>query len=140
MAGNRTLTIIKPDSVKAGNAGAIIDRILKAGYAVKAMKLMQLTTEQAQAFYEVHKERPFYGELVEFMTSGPVVPMVLEHDNAVESFREFIGATNPEEAAEGSIRKDFGTDLGSNAIHGSDSDENATRESRFFFAEIEEVN
>ena len=140
MAGNRTLTIIKPDAVKAGNAGAIIDRILKAGYAVNAMKLIQLTTEQAQAFYEVHKERPFYGELVEFMTSGPVVPMVLEHDNAVESFRDFIGATNPEEAAEGSIRKDFGTDLGSNAIHGSDSDENAIRESRFFFAEIEEVN
>lgn len=139
MAGNRTLTIIKPDAVGAGNSGAIIDRILKGGYKIVAMKLMQLTTAQAQAFYEVHKERPFYGELVEFMTSGPVVPMVLEHDNAVQSFRDFIGATNPEEAAEGSIRKDFGTDLGQNAIHGSDSDENATRESHFFFAEIEEV-
>lgn len=139
MAGNRTLTIIKPDAVAAGNAGAIIDRILKAGYGIQAMKLVQLTQAQAEAFYEVHRERPFYGELVQFMTSGPVVPMVLTHENAVQSFRDFIGATNPAEAAEGSIRKDFGTSVGNNAIHGSDSDENAIRESRFFFAEIEEV-
>jgi nucleoside-diphosphate kinase len=103
------------------------------------MKLMHLTRAQAEAFYEIHRERPFFGELVDFMTSGPVVPMVLEKDNAVESFRTFIGATNPANAAEGTIRKRFGTNMGENAIHGSDSDENAHRESRFFFAELEEV-
>lgn len=139
MAGNRTLTIIKPDAVRAGNTGKIIDQILEGGYAIKAMKLMHLTRAQAEAFYEIHRERPFFGELVDFMTSGPVVPMVLEKDNAVESFRTFIGATNPANAAEGTIRKRFGTNMGENAIHGSDSDENAHRESRFFFAELEEV-
>jgi nucleoside-diphosphate kinase len=139
MAGNRTLTILKPDVVKAGNTGKVIDRIIEAGYAVKAMKLIQLTEREAGMFYEVHKERPFFGELVEFMTSGPIVPMILEKDNAVGSFRDFIGATDPAEADEGTIRKDFGTDKGQNAVHGSDSDENARRESRFFFSDLEEV-
>lgn len=139
MPGKRTLTIIKPDAVGAGHSGKIIDQIQQAGYRIVAMKLIHLTKAQAEAFYAVHSERPFYGELVEFMTSGPVVPMVLENDNAVEAFREFIGATNPAEAAEGTIRHQFGTDVGQNAIHGSDSDENARRESRFFFSELEEV-
>jgi nucleoside-diphosphate kinase len=139
MAGNRTLTIIKPDAVRAGHSGKIIDRLIAGGYKIKAMKLMHLTQAQAEAFYAVHAARPFYRELVNFMCSGPVVPMVLEHENAVERFRNFIGATNPADAAPGTIRKDFGASLGENAIHGSDSDENATRESRFLFAEIEEV-
>jgi nucleoside-diphosphate kinase len=139
MAGNRTLTIIKPDAVRAGNAGNVIAKIQSGGYQIKAMRLMQLSRQQAEAFYEIHRERPFFGELVEFMTSGPVVPMVLEKTNAVEEFRNFIGATNPAQSAEGTIRKLYGTNVGENAIHGSDSDENAQRESRFFFAECEEV-
>lgn len=139
MAGKRTLTILKPDVVRAGHTGQIIDRIQQGGYKIKAMKLTQLSTPQAEAFYEVHRERPFFGDLVSFMTSGPIVPMILEKADAVSSFREFIGPTDPAEAPAGSIRKDFGTDKGQNAIHGSDSDENALREARFFFAELEEV-
>jgi len=139
MAGNRTLTIIKPDAVGAQHTGRIIAQIQEAGFKLVAAKLMHLTQVQAEAFYAIHKERPFFGELVSFMTSGPVVPMVLEGENAVERFRELIGATNPADAAAGTIRKNFGTNVGENAIHGSDSDENAQRESRFFFAELEEV-
>ncbi|MEL6732218.1 MAG: nucleoside-diphosphate kinase [Bacteroidota bacterium] len=139
MAGNMTLTIIKPDAVANGHSGKIIDQIISAGFKVKAMKLMHLSEREAGAFYEVHKERPFYGELVSFMTSGPCVPMVLEKDNAVADFRTLIGATNPSEAAEGTIRALYAESIGRNAIHGSDSDENAKREAFFFFSETEIV-
>ena len=139
MAGNMTLTIIKPDAVENGHAGKIIDQIISAGFKVKAMKLMHLGEREAGAFYEVHKERPFYGELVSFMTSGPCVPMVLEKDNAVADFRTLIGATNPSEAAEGTIRALYAESIGRNAIHGSDSDDNAKREAFFFFSETEIV-
>ena len=134
-----TLTIIKPDAVENGHSGKIIDQIISAGFKVKAMKLMHLSEREAGAFYEVHKERPFYGELVSFMTSGPCVPMVLEKDNAVADFRTLIGATNPSEAAEGTIRALYAESIGRNAIHGSDSDENAKREAFFFFSETEIV-
>jgi nucleoside-diphosphate kinase len=139
MAGNRTFTIIKPDAVRAGNAGNILAAIQAGGYTVKAMRLVHLSRTQAESFYNIHRERPFFGELVEFMTSGPVVPIVLEKTNAVEDFRVFIGATDPSKADVGTIRKLYGTNVGENAVHGSDSDENAQRESRFFFAESEEV-
>jgi nucleoside-diphosphate kinase len=134
---NITLTIIKPDAVADGQAGAIIEAIEKAGFRVRAMKLKQLSENEAKAFYAVHKERPFYGELVDYMISGPVVPMVLEKENAVEAFRKLIGATNPANAEEGTIRKRFGKSIQSNAIHGSDSDENAKQEASFFFATSE---
>ena len=134
---NITLTIIKPDAVADGQTGAIIEQIEKAGFRVRAMKLKQLSEAEAKAFYAVHKERPFYGELVSYMIGGPVVPMVLEKENAVEAFRKLIGATNPENAEEGTIRKRFGKSLQSNAIHGSDSDENAKQEAHFFFATSE---
>ncbi|MCI4666959.1 MAG: nucleoside-diphosphate kinase [Bacteroidia bacterium] len=133
MAGNRTLTIIKPDAVSKGFTGKIIAQIMEAGFAVKAMKLMHLTEKEAGIFYEVHKERPFYGELVEFMSSGPCVPMILEKDNAVADFRKLIGATNPAEAEEGTIRALYAENVGKNAVHGSDSDENAHIEGNFFF-------
>lgn len=139
MATNRTLTIIKPDAVSAGNAGNIINDIIKAGFRIVAMKLVRLTPEQAGKFYEVHKERPFYKDLVAFMSSGPIIPMILEKENAVADFRKLIGATNPANAEEGTIRKKYATDVEKNAIHGSDSDENANIESRFFFAVTEEV-
>lgn len=139
MATNRTLTIIKPDAVSAGNTGNIINDILKAGFKIVAMKLVHLTPEQAGKFYEVHKERPFYKDLVAFMSSGPIVPMILEKENAVADFRKLIGATNPANAEEGTIRKKYATNVEKNAIHGSDSDENAVIESRFFFAVTEEV-
>src|SRR5690554_2060682 len=134
MAGNRTFTMIKPDAVKAGNIGNILQMITDGGFKIKAMKYTQLTEEQAKAFYAVHSERPFYGELVEFMTSGPIVAAILEKDNAVADFRALIGATNPEEAAEGTIRKKYAKSVGENAIHGSDSDENAEIEAAFHFA------
>ena len=134
---NITLTIIKPDAVKDGHTGAILEQIEKAGFRVKALRMKWLSREEAGAFYAVHKERPFYGELVEYMSSGPVVPAVLEKDNAVEDFRKLIGATNPANAEEGTIRKRFGKSLQSNAIHGSDSDENAKIEAGFFFAASE---
>jgi nucleoside-diphosphate kinase len=139
MATNRTLTIIKPDAVSAGNAGNIINDIIKAGFKIVAMKLVHLSPEQAGKFYEVHKERPFYKDLVGFMSSGPIIPMILEKENAVADFRKLIGATNPANAEEGTIRKKYATDVEKNAIHGSDSDENANIESRFFFATTEEV-
>jgi nucleoside-diphosphate kinase len=133
MSGNRTFTMLKPDAIENGHMGKIIDMIIQAGFSIKAMKLTQLSTEQAQKFYEVHAERPFYGELVEYMTSGPIVAAILEKDNAVADFRALIGATDPAEAAEGTIRKYYAESKGRNAVHGSDSDENATIEGVFHF-------
>ncbi len=137
MAGNRTFTIIKPEAFAAQNTGAIMGMIEKAGFVVKAMKLTQLTYQRAGQFYAVHKERAFYDSLRNYMSSGPIVAMVLEKDNAVEDFRELIGATNPEEAAEATIRKLFATNIEQNAVHGSDSDENAIKEGDFFFSQLE---
>ena len=138
MATNRTLTMIKPTAVKKGFAGAILAKMAdEGGFKIVAMKMTQLTKEKAGEFYAVHKERPFYGELVDFMSSGPIVAAVLEKDNAVQSFRDFIGATNPSDAAEGTIRALYGTSIGENAIHGSDSDDNAAIESSFHFAGTE---
>lgn len=134
MATNRTFTMLKPDAIENGYTGKIIDMIIQAGFEVKAMKLTRLTTEQAQKFYEVHAERPFYGELVEYMTSGPVVAAILEKENAVADFRALIGATDPAEAAEGTIRKYYAESKGRNAVHGSDSDENAAIEGEFHFS------
>ncbi len=137
MATNRTFTMIKPDAYAEGNFGAITKIIEENGFTIKAMKLMKLTEERAGQFYEVHKERPFYGELVAYMSSGPIVAMILEKENAVEDFRKLIGATNPQEAAEGTIRKMFAKSIDANAIHGSDSDENAEIEGNFFFSRLE---
>jgi len=134
---NRTFTMIKPDATSKGYTGAILDQIIKAGFSVKAMKWTKLTVEQAGQFYEVHKERPFYGELVAFMSSGPIVAAILEKENAVADFRKLIGATNPAQAEEGTIRKNFAASVGENAVHGSDSDENAQIEGNFFFAATE---
>lgn len=134
MAGNRTFTMIKPDAVKAGNIGAILAKINEAGFKIIAMKLTHLTPGVAGKFYEVHKERPFYGELVEFMSSGPIVAAILEKDNAVADFRTLIGATNPSEAAPGTIRALFAKSIGENAVHGADSDENALIEGSFHFS------
>lgn len=139
MSGNRTFTMIKPDAVESNNIGNIIQMISDAGFNVKAMKLTQLSKDQAQSFYEVHKERPFYAELVEYMTSGPIVAAVLEKDNAVADFRALIGSTDPSEAADGTIRKKYAESKGRNAVHGSDSDENAEIESNFHFNESELV-
>lgn len=133
MSGNRTFTMLKPDAIENGHMGKIIDMIIQAGFSIKAMKLTQLSTEQAQKFYEVHAERPFYGELVEYMTSGPIVAAILEKDNAVADFRALIGATDPAEAADGTIRKYYAESKGRNAVHGSDSDENAAIEGMFHF-------
>lgn len=126
--------MIKPDAVADGHSGAILDQIIKAGFKVQAMKLTQLSRERAEEFYAIHKERPFFGELVDFMTEGPIVAAILEKDNAVEDFRALIGATNPEEAAEGTIRARFATNIERNGIHGSDSDENANIEADFHFS------
>ena len=134
---NRTFTMIKPDATSKGYTGAILDQIIKAGFAVKAMKWIHLSPAQAGQFYEVHKERPFYGELVEFMSSGPIVAAILEKDNAVADFRTLIGATNPVQAEEGTIRKKYAASIGENAVHGSDSDENAAIEGNFFFSGLE---
>jgi len=134
MANNITLTMIKPEAVAEGNIGAILDMMSKGGYKIKALKLLRLSEERAKAFYAVHAERPFYQDLVNYMTSGPIVAAVLEKDNAVQTFRDFIGATNPAEAAEGTIRAVYGRSLESNAVHGSDSDENAQIESKFHFS------
>ena len=133
MADNITLTMIKPEAVAEGNIGAILDMMVKGGFKIKALKLTQLSEEKAKEFYAVHSERPFYMDLVNYMTSGPIVAAVLEKDNAVQEFRDFIGATNPADAAEGTIRAIFGRSLESNAVHGSDSDENAAIESAFHF-------
>ncbi len=137
MTNNITFTMIKPDAVKSGNIGAILKMINEAGFTIKAMKFTKLSKEKAGEFYAVHKERPFYGELVEFMSSGPIVAAVLEKENAVADFRTLIGATNPEEAAPGTIRALYATNVGENAVHGSDSDENAQIESNFHFAGTE---
>lgn len=139
MATNRTFTMLKPDAIENGYAGKIIDMIIHAGFEIKAMKLTRLTTEQAQKFYEVHSERPFYGELVEYMTSGPIIAAILEKENAVADFRALIGATDPAEAAEGTIRKYYAESKGRNAVHGSDSDENADIEGKFHFSASEIV-
>lgn len=132
-----TLTIIKPDAVAAGNTGNILALLQSKGFKICAMRQMRLSEEQAKAFYEVHKERPFYNDLVAFMTSGPVVPVALEHDDAVSFLRQVMGATNSEEAAEGTVRNLYGTDIERNAIHGSDSAENAAIETSFFFSRSE---
>jgi nucleoside-diphosphate kinase len=136
---SQTLAIIKPDAVEAGKAGKILAHLEGAGFSVRAMKLVRLDTAQAQAFYAVHEGRPFYTELVEFMTSGPVIPMVLEAENAVPKLRDTIGATDPAEAAAGTIRKLYAESKGRNAIHASDSDENASNEVAFFFSEAERI-
>jgi len=134
MATNRTFTMIKPDAVEQGHIGAILEKITASGFRIVAMKLTQMTKADAEAFYAVHNERPFFGELVEFMTRGPIVAAILEKENAVADFRTLIGATNPAEAAEGTIRALYATSVGENAVHGSDSDENAAIEGNFHFA------
>ncbi|WP_421801402.1 nucleoside-diphosphate kinase [Flagellimonas sp.] len=134
MTGNRTFTMIKPDAVENGYIGAILDKITAAGFKIVAMKYTQLSKRDAEIFYAIHNERPFFGELVEFMTRGPIVAAILEKDNAVDDFRALIGATNPEEAAEGTIRKLYAASIGENAVHGSDSDENAAIEGAFHFS------
>ncbi|MGV8946018.1 MAG: nucleoside-diphosphate kinase [Lutibacter sp.] len=134
MATNRTFTMLKPDSVEKGYIGAILEKINAAGFRIAAMKMTQMTKADAQAFYAVHSERPFFGELVEFMTSGPIVAAILEKNNAVEDFRVLIGATNPTDAADGTIRKLYASSMGENAVHGSDSDENAAIEGAFHFS------
>ena len=139
MAGNKTLAMIKPEAVAEGNIGAILDMMSKGGFKIKALKLLQLSEERAKAFYAVHAERPFYHDLVNYMTSGPIIATVLEKDNAVQAFRDFIGATNPAEAADGTIRAIYGRSLESNAVHGSDSDENAVIETEFHFSADEIV-
>ena len=137
---NRTFTMIKPDAMEAGHAGAIIDRIIKEGFKIVALKMTKLSADKAGEFYAVHKARPFYGELVEFMSRGPIIAAILEKDNAVAAFRTLIGATNPAQAAEGTIRKLYAKDVAENAVHGSDSDENAKIEGDFFFSGLERVN
>lgn len=134
MSGNRTFTMLKPDAVEKGYTGAILNQINEAGFRIVAMKKTQMTKRDAEAFYAIHKERPFYGELVEYMTRGPIVAAILEKDNAVEDFRALIGATNPEDAAEGTVRKKYAVSISENAIHGSDSDENAAIECAFHFS------
>lgn len=137
MAGTITFTMIKPDAVADGHSGKIIDQIIGAGFKIKALKLTQLSKERAEEFYAIHKERGFFGELIAFMTEGPIVSAVLEKDNAVEDFRKLIGATNPANAEEGTIRKRFALNIERNAIHGSDSDENAQIEANFHFSGVE---
>ncbi|MBY0347556.1 MAG: nucleoside-diphosphate kinase [Hydrotalea flava] len=134
---NRTFTMIKPDATAKGYTGAILNQMIEAGFTIKAMKWTKLTTEQAAEFYAIHKERPFFGELVTFMSSGPIVAAILEKKNAVNDFRKLIGATNPAQAEEGTIRKKYAASVGENAVHGSDSDENALIEADFFFSKLE---
>jgi nucleoside-diphosphate kinase len=134
---NRTFTMIKPDAMKNGHAGAILDKIIKDGFRVVALKMTKLSSEKAGEFYEIHKERPFYGELVSFMSSGPIIAAILEKADAVAGFRKLIGATDPAKADEGTIRKLYAASVGENAVHGSDSDENAKIEGDFFFSGLE---
>ena len=134
---NITFTMLKPDSIRNKNTGAILDKIIKSGFEIKAMKFIKMSTEQASSFYAVHKERPLFNDLINYMTSGPIVAAVLEKDNAVNDFRTLIGSTNPEEAADGTIRKLFAKSISENAVHGSDSDENAIIECNFHFSENE---
>ena len=137
MSGKLTFTMVKPEAVANGHAGAILSKIEGAGFRIVAMKKLHLSAERAGKFYAVHQERPFYGELVEYMSSGPIVAALLEKDNAVTDFRALIGATDPAEAAEGTIRKEFAESKAKNAVHGSDSDENAQIEADFFFSDLE---
>jgi len=139
MATNRTFTMIKPDAFSAGNSGAILNMIERTGFRLIAMKITNLTNQTAGAFYEIHKERPFYKELVDYMSSGPIIAAILEKDNAVADFRKLIGATDPAKADEGTIRKLFAKSISANAVHGSDSDENAEIEENFFFSQLERV-
>ncbi len=139
MSANITFSMIKPDAVRNNYIGKILTQMTEAGFMIKAMKLTELTVSQARAFYEVHKERPFYNDLVEFMTSGPVVALLLEKDNAIEDFRTLIGSTDPSKADKGTIRKRYAESIQNNAVHGSDSDENAVIESDFFFSRLERV-
>jgi len=134
---NITFAMIKPDAVRNRNTGKIYDRILTSGFSIISAKLLRMTKSQAEGFYDVHSERPFFGELTEFMSSGPCMVLALQKENAVEEWRKTIGATNPDEAEIGSIRKDFATSIGENAVHGSDSNENAKKEIGFFFSESE---
>lgn len=138
--GNKTLAIIKPDAVANGHTGKIINMILEAGFKIKAMKMIRLTETSAKGFYEIHKDRPFFGELVEYMTSAPCIPIALEKENAVEDYRKLIGATDPAKADEGTVRKLFAKDIQFNAVHGSDSDENAGKEIAHFFSRNELLN
>ena len=138
--GNRTYAMIKPDAIRNGHMGRILDRVLSSGFKILGAKLIRMTKEQAEGFYAVHSDRPFFEELTTFMSSGQCLVMALEKDNAVVAWRETIGATNPTEAAKGTIRKDFATSLGENAVHGADSDENANIEIRFFFTESELIS
>lgn len=140
MRTDRTFTMIKPDAVRNGYAGEILDKIIKAGYKVVALKYTRLSQQEAEGFYAVHADKPFFGELTQFMSSGPIYAAILEKDDAIKSFRTFIGATNPADAAEGTIRKQYASSLGENAIHGSDSDENAVIEGSYFFSKLDEVN
>jgi nucleoside-diphosphate kinase len=137
MAGTITLTMLKPDAVADGHTGKILDHIIKAGFKIKAMKLTRLSKEKAEEFYAIHKERGFFGELITFMTEGPIVAAILEKENAVEDFRKLIGATDPKKAEEGTIRRLYATGIERNAMHGSDSDENAAIEAAFHFAGVE---
>lgn len=137
MNGNTTFTMIKPDAFASGFTGSILQKITDNGFKIKALRLVQLSRADAESFYSVHSERPFFASLVEFMSSGPIVAAQLEKDNAVEDFRKLIGATNPADAAEGTIRKEFAESLQRNAVHGSDSDENALIESAFFFSHFD---
>jgi nucleoside-diphosphate kinase len=134
---NRTFTMVKPDAMSKGHAGAILDRIIKEGYRIVALKMIKLSSEKAGEFYDIHRARPFFGELVEFMSSGPIIAAILEKENAVASFRTLIGATDPSKADAGTIRKLFASSVGENAVHGSDSDENALIEGNFFFSGLE---
>ena len=138
--GNRTYAMIKPDAIRNGHMGRILDRVLSSGFKILGAKLIRMTKEQAEGFYAVHSDRPFFEELTTFMSSGQCLVMALEKDNAVVAWRETIGATNPAEAAKGTIRKDFAKSLGENAVHGADSDENANIEIRFFFTESELIS
>ena len=137
MAGNITLTMVKPGAFRKGYTGPIFNMINEAGFKIIAMKLTKLSTRQAESFYAIHRSKPFYESLVEFMSSGPIVAAILQKENAVEEFRELIGATNPENAAEGTIRKKYAESIEMNAVHGSDSDENALIEADFFFSKSE---
>ncbi len=135
---NRTFTMIKPDATVKGHTGGILEMINNAGFRIVSMKMIHLSAQKAGEFYAVHSERPFYGELVEFMSRGPITAAILEKDNAVEDFRKLIGATNPANAEEGTIRKKYAASIGENAVHGSDSDENAAIEGYFFFSKLEQ--
>jgi nucleoside-diphosphate kinase len=135
--GNLTFGIIKPDAVRAGNTGKVIDRVIGGGFGLRGMKLIHMTKSQAEGFYAVHRERPFFGELTAFMSSAPCVVMALEKPGAVKAWRDLMGATNPADAAEGTIRKEFAASIGENAVHGSDSEENAAIEIAYFFSQLE---